>query len=54
MGGASHLLDGIARLVSDPREEGVTDEILIAVLLDIIEALRQGADLGRPKQARQL
>ena len=54
MDGAGHLLDGVVRLVSDAREEGVTDDILIAVLLDIIEAIRQGADLGRPRHARQL
>jgi hypothetical protein len=51
MGGPGHLLDGVARMVSDAREEGVADDILIAVLLEIIEAIRQGADLGRSRHA---
>ena len=53
MSGAAHLLDDIARLMSAAREQGVTDEVLIAVLLEIIEAIRQGADLGRRPHARQ-
>jgi hypothetical protein len=34
-------------LLRAARQQGVTDEVLIAVLQELIEALRQGAELGK-------
>jgi hypothetical protein len=39
-------------LLRAARQQGVTDEVLIAVLLELIEALRQGAEFGRSPLAR--